>query len=231
MGSDEIPAELTGYTEISIHAARVGSDGGWAYDIKAGLHFNPRCPCGQRPCQHWNVWKVDAISIHAARVGSDYGTCFSAATSATISLHAARVGSDKESGTWVCPKCKISIHAARVGSDRAFFIGTANKMHFNPRCPCGQRQVVKMAAKDRLTISIHAARVGSDNLSQEVKKGQKISIHAARVGSDCIVPEAEGCYHQFQSTLPVWAATPSEQDGYVFTKISIHAARVGSDPF
>ena len=36
---------------ISIHAPRVGSDAQAAHQRKAGSHFNPRSPCGERQTQ------------------------------------------------------------------------------------------------------------------------------------------------------------------------------------
>ena len=79
---------------ISIHAPRVGSDAQAAHQRKAGSHFNPRSPCGERhfgisfplfPC-YFNPRSpcgerraviclppaVVLISIHAPRVGSDH---------------------------------------------------------------------------------------------------------------------------------------------------------------
>ena len=57
-----------------------------------------------------------------------------------------------------------------------------------------------------------------------------ISIHAARVGSDFPCQDISVAGKQFQSTLPVWAATCALNS---FCRpafnISIHAARVGSD--
>jgi len=84
-----------------------------------------------------------------------------------------------------------------------------HRCHFNPRSPCGER---------------HPGNV--DMIAQK-----QISIHAPRVGSD---PPARGLIYskeEFQSTLPVWGATPY---GHVpaaeVVVISIHAPRVGSDP-
>ena len=104
-------------------------------------------------------------------------------------------------------------------------------------------------------ISIHAPRVGSDPCTDSgTGCAGSISIHAPRVGSD----DAEytprpSPYTGFQSTLPVWGATPAAHhrhgihSGFQSTlpvwgatycpncgakmdlEISIHAPRVGSD--
>ena len=80
----------------------------------------------------------------------------------------------------------------------------------------------------------------------------EISIHAPRVGSDVYIQACIRTGTQFQSTLPVWGATPStaregigawdfnprspcgerlglEMPEYILLRISIHAPRVGSD--
>ena len=105
------------------------------------------------------------------------------------------------------------------------------RCNFNPRCPCGQRLLIKLYNFNELSISIHAARVGSDHLCHEaVTFHTAISIHAARVGSDR--PGGRGfsnSFRKFQSTLPVWAATTSNDFKVKDSSISIHAARVGSD--
>ena len=80
-------------------------------------HFNPRCPCGQRPI-----------------VREDFGVRY------TISIHAARLGCDNYLEDYEHIFTPISIHAARVGSDcRSSFVLTALDCYFNPRCPSGQR--------------------------------------------------------------------------------------------
>ena len=128
----------------------------WSYP-----HFNPRSPCGERLCGSPSatmalkfqstlpVWGATAfichfcrasrISIHAPRVGSDqhrkhFGWWVS------ISIHAPRVGSDASTlscySIWL-----ISIHAPRVGSDHDSADGRFDWRNFNPRSPCGERQL------------------------------------------------------------------------------------------
>ena len=56
---------------ISIHAPRVGGDGGLHHEKDQLEHFNPRPPCGGR---HDGLHRLDEfkqISIHAPRVGGD----------------------------------------------------------------------------------------------------------------------------------------------------------------
>ena len=79
----------------------------------------------------------------------------------------------------------ISIHAPRVGSDK--------------------RPTVMLFPQE---ISIHAPRVGSDPLHPRSFRRWQISIHAPRVGSDVVTGADTSWDVRFQSTLPVWGATP-----------------------
>ena len=110
------------------------------------------------------------ISIHAPRAGSDYARAVLVVV-AYISIHAPRAGSDPFSRL-KAHACKISIHAPRAGSDyaRAVLVVVAyisihapragsdyfpprsmsQYNNFNPRPPCGERQLdgVKLDAND-----------------------------------------------------------------------------------
>ena len=57
---------------------------------------------------------------------------------------------------------EISIHAPRVGCDIRPDRPKREKMNFNPRTPCGVRQVWGQVVDTFLRISIHAPRVGCD---------------------------------------------------------------------
>ena len=82
----------------------------------------------------------------------------------------------------------ISIHAPRVGSDhfRSNLLQSGN--NFNPRSPCGERPAPRA----------------------EIEIFETISIHAPRVGSDLAYSYAPNSFLGFQSTLPVWGATPAK---------------------
>ena len=56
-----------------------------------------------------------------------------------------------------------------------------------------------------------------------------ISIHAPRVGGDMVGVGSYCLMTAFQSTPPVWGATPQLDQGYLASSISIHAPRVGGD--
>ena len=79
--------------------------------------------------------------------------------------------------------------------------------HFNPRTPCGVRPEPTHGRLSPPRIRIHAPRVGCDKTNEASKTPQT----------------------QFQSTHPVWGATPGTAEGCGAAAISIHAPRVGCD--
>ena len=100
----------------------------------------------------------------------------------------------------------ISIHASRMGCDRPSTTPSPTSAHFNPRIPYGMRPVLVACIHVAVTISIHASRMGCD---------------VERVPSALIL--------EFQSTHPVWDATPRWPLGLLRRRISIHASRMGCD--
>ena len=170
-----------------------------------------------------------------------------------ISIHAPRVGSD---GCWRSasrPRSDFNPRSPCGERPRSQVSPAQSPQNFNPRSPCGERLCA--AAADfqlLLRISIHAPRVGSDR-PNDLLHGLilVISIHAPRVGSDqaevaertrkinfnprspCGERRLAGSdgklIVEFQSTLPVWGATPDRAGDGSEGRISIHAPRVGSD--
>ena len=78
---------------ISIHAARVGSDHGRRYQRRPWLKFQSTLPVWAATTVMPLCNPQENISIHAARVGSDIEAATTNLTG-IISIHAARVGSD-----------------------------------------------------------------------------------------------------------------------------------------
>ena len=67
-----------------------------------------------------------------------------------------------------------------------------------------------LALHDTAAISIHAPRVGGDGRKAGVPvDAALISIHAPRVGGDPGIAGNASSALPFQSTPPVWGATPS----------------------
>ena len=100
---------------ISIHAPRVGCDGGRCPCFCRAWDFNPRTPCGVRLPHIIGRHGLGDISIHAPRVGCDKDQ-----------LH-------------LSGQVEISIHAPRVGCDSGLDVCVHAFIDFNPRTPCGVR--------------------------------------------------------------------------------------------
>ena len=127
---------------------------------------------------------------------------------AAISIHAPRVGSDPYAAGR-CTRPRISIHAPRVGSDHMGYAGHSPAGDFNPRSPCGERRWVDP---------------GVDILGTDFNP-------RSPCGERRPEDKMEHLIRAFQSTLPVWGATPAEFYVAKHNYISIHAPRVGSDVF
>ena len=95
-----------------------------------------------------------------------------------------------------------------MGSDSPISSDKIANLHFNPRSPHGERQLVHQNNDALFGISIHAPRMGSDPVQiflVEIRK--RISIHAPRMGSDQSRFSSWKFVKGFQSTLPAWGAT------------------------
>ena len=82
-------------------------------------------------------------------------------------------------------------------------------MNFNPRTPCGVRQVCHPRVDDVLIISIHAPHAGCDlDIDDAALIAFDISIHAPHAGCDFFVVLCHQLSSVFQSTHPMRGATP-----------------------
>ena len=170
---------------ISIHAPRVGSD---LSDKQLGhlpQDFNPRSPCGERPPRR------------------RYGV-FSRPFQSTLPV-------------W--------------GATTEHFILERFPDDFNPRSPCGERLGVVVSSAASMIFQSTLPVWGATRGCKCDHAAARISIHAPRVGSDRIRPmpgwrasnfnPRSPCgerrfvrlvpviSNRFQSTLPVWGATPA----------------------
>ena len=146
--------------EVSIHAPRAGSD-------KMGKAFR----------------SAEQVSIHAPRAGSDEVSC-EVDQGAEVSIHAPRAGSDQAQHHRERRR-HVSIHAPRAGSDPARQALGRGAGGFNPRPPCGERQVPTTAAiQSRLFQSTPPVR-GATGDARVLSARRGVSIHAPRAGSDC----------------------------------------------
>ena len=101
----------------------------------------------------------------------------------------------------------ISIHAPRVGCDVGFTSNKLCNLDFNPRTPCGVRRYPNRA--------VH----------QVIRDFNPRTPCGVRHNHGKLFTVAT----KFQSTHPVWGATPIPWVYEMDCKISIHAPRVGCD--
>ena len=212
--------------------------------------FNPRAPCGARlektvaAVEQWSfqstrpVWgatlhprvlhRLPQISIHAPRVGRDFLRIRQKKGRRHFNPRApcgARRGAYRRR----IFRLLISIHAPRVGRDRYPASRAPTGRHFNPRAPCGARRTVIAMAKYIKRISIHAPRVGRDRRKAAVSYRPCHFNPRAPCGARPSLRAITKTISQFQSTRPVWGATPACHGKPVGADISIHAPRVGRD--
>ena len=175
---------------------------------RGGQHrdFNPRTPCGVRPPDTPTPEQRTNISIHAPRVGCDVAGIFYTIRQSDFN-----------------PRTPCGVRPFSPFGSRAV-------IYFNPRTPWGVRlrllNTQSYTTKFQSThpvwgatavhphivrivqISIHAPRVGCDDVILAAVQLHAISIHAPRVGCDRNKAKLRGQPHAFQSTHPVWGATP-----------------------
>ena len=160
VGSDNRPDSIAECPFISIHAPRVGSDCFCVRIATEAFNFNPRSPCGERLLiDHQNFF------------------CF--LFQSTLPVWGAT------------SRSLIDFLSAKFQSTLPVWGAT------KPRGRLGQI----------ILISIHAPRVGSDWDANVSILRPDISIHAPRVGSDGKGKQKGILQAEFQSTLPVWGAT------------------------
>ena len=169
--------------------------------------FNPRTPCGVRHDLHEGhgvgkgfqsthpVWgatrrllgclKDSALFQSTHPVWGATSVVIRDGLPQEISIHAPRVGCDVRRPPRRLNDI-ISIHAPRVGCDAVRPPVPSGSVDFNPRTPCGVRQH-EVELPDGFSV---------------------ISIHAPRVGCDARLTRSLGTVWTFQSTHPVWGATP-----------------------
>ena len=123
-------------------------------------HFNPRPPCGGRRL----LFFFGLLPLLFQSTAPVWGP-----TSVSTQLPA---------------KEPISIHGPRVGADQYFLFRRQGIHHFNPRPPCGGRQIIQ-TVKDAFTEFQSTAPVWGPTAPKYVfAVAAPISIHGPRVGAD-----------------------------------------------
>ena len=100
---------------------------------------------------------------------------------------------------------------------------------FNPRSPCGERPEAEIRQVTPCSVALPAPRVGSDIiLCCNATVARKFQSTLPVWGATPSLPNY-ATEHMFQSTLPVWGATARFGPDVNTAYVSIHAPRVGSD--
>ena len=170
------------------------------------------------------------ISIHAPRVGSDCAPRQRQGERGEISIHAPRVGSDSPPHSGRCQEKRFQSTLPVWGATPGRPARGRAGQYFNPRSPCGERPPPALRRAPSAQISIHAPRVGSDVFLRSVWCVQYHFNPRSPCGERLRSRWCIRRCNQFQSTLPVWGATPPRHCLQRGHRISIHAPRVGSDP-
>ena len=177
-------ASLTEQIEaaISIHAPRAGCDRQPPQKRALCPNFNPRTPCGVRPCGLRGLTtRLLFQSTHPVR-GATFETVYDFAYTEFQSTHPVR------------------------GATAARRLSRSNRRYFNPRTPCGVRQnnprSRQKARQFQSTHPVRGATLTAGNLSKQSlfqsthpvrgatcwrllrQKRRDISIHAPRAGCD-----------------------------------------------
>ena len=101
--------------------------------------------------------------------------------------------------------------------------------NFNPRIPYGMRQGHVLGVELQPVISIHASRMGCDRADGRPVGRTHHFNPRIPYGMRRLVTRPVDASYLFQSTHPVWDATPTSRIIAVYLQISIHASRMGCD--
>ena len=175
-------------------------------------YFNPRSPCGERHQQRRarvpQVVFQSTLPLRGAtclvhrQVGPSVFQSTLPLRGATgaqdeqggadgISIHAPPAGSDVTNILVDSPTVGISIHAPPAGSDRSARLLRLTIRDFNPRSPCGERQVPAGPPSGEVIFQSTLPLRGATCAFERAIRIIRISIHAPPAGSDgAIRPQA-----------------------------------------
>ena len=148
-----------------------------------------------------------------------------------ISIHAPHAGSDTSSTDFWTFAVLFQSTLPMRGATRQVQTSGHLQFYFNPRSPCGERQVKRWCFSMGGSISIHAPHAGSDDSA--ISRATELNNFNPR--SPC--GERRGILlwgwlpPEFQSTLPMRGATGCKTRTAWSYPISIHAPHAGSDLF
>ena len=198
-----IPGDAQG--GISIHAPRAGRD----YD-RHGFHhhprdFNPRAPCGAR------LSNTDAQFVQSK-------------FQSTRPVRGATDG-------WHLRVLDLSFQSTRPvrGATFAGQFLRSERLHFNPRAPCGARPFCTAFCRSALGFQSTRPVRGATAIPARSRSGRSDFNPRAPCGARRLQETIFDLKMEFQSTRPVRGATNYTRLTADIPKISIHAPRAGRD--
>ena len=161
---------------ISIPASHAGGDPNCGEILGRHLNFNPRLPCGRRPCA-----PVECLRLQRFQSPPPM-------REATIYFLISIVSSINFNPRLPCGRRPGSVHSV-----------FASRSYFNPRLPCGRRQRAHNQHLDLAFISIPASHAGGDDPQGRMQALGRISIPASHAGGDNV---AASCVHDVTISIP-----------------------------
>ena len=170
--------------DISIHALLAESDQQQFLCRQRCCNFNPRSPCGERPCRSAFAWFFQkfqsTLSLRRATVPRGCCVTVSVKFQSTLSLRRATLEISlmpTERGEF-----QSTLSLRRATACVKCFRNRAD--NFNPRSPCGERPKSGQGIRYPVVISIHALLAESDHDVPQGVPVVVISIHALLAESD-----------------------------------------------
>ena len=170
---------------ISIHAPLAGCDRASPPRPSGRKYFNPRTPCGVRRTSPSGVFCMSYFNPRTPCGVRPLPLCRATSTPSFQSTHPLR-------GATVYPDgrpdgLEISIHAPLAGCDRAAQFVIGKRDDFNPRTPCGVRQMSCSGnSKSYQFQSTHPLRGATDDLLKKLAKAIFQSTHPLRGATQII---------------------------------------------
>ena len=147
--------------------------------------FNPRAPCGARLESSRQTFHSVKISIHAPLAGRDVWTKGGTYQPSRISIHAPLAGRDSPIRRRLQAMSRHFNPRAPCGARQLYQSMRGVAQDFNPRAPCGARLSRAFALVKPFFISIHAPLAGRDAVPRLPRPALAIiSIHAPLAGRD-----------------------------------------------
>ena len=179
------PIRASRTRRISTHAPRAGSDARPTSSSSRTTYFNPRSPCGERPCRYGSSTPRASFQPTLPVRGATLEGVDEKPPLPGISTHAPRAGSDscgKRKTTWsryFNPRSPCGERRRELGVLR-------RPLHFNPRSPCGERRLHADSDGARNIFQPTLPVRGATGSVRHVCGRWPISTHAPRAGSDAI---------------------------------------------